>query len=260
MRRQARGALDPRRVALRVVARESLWREARQPRGRTGLARRPQRGEGIGPVPRRQQPQHTEVQAVGRRRGRGDAAWCRQRRVGFAQREDRPAERRVHGVRTAAARANTVRLGQQGGGVQVQRRTHALQRLRDAAVPLAREGFNQAPGMDLLRAAGLGKGRDQRLRPAAQQGQRCAPRLEVRSQAGQRMVQPPSPRPPRRPGARGRVIEDEHRQHRPCRHGGDQRGIVGKAKVLAEPQDCGIGHRHDVGAWQASASRSRGTE
>ena len=76
--------------------------------------------------------------------------------------------------------------------------------------------------------------------PAAQQ-QRRAGRLQARLQRPQRLREPPAA-PPRRAGARPRLVQYVKANHRRAgARGGMQSGVVGKPQIVAEPDDDGRG-------------------
>ena len=219
-------------VALRRIAGDRPGDEAGEPGLRAGLARRPERREIRPPSRARRRAGRAEaVQRIAGRR-RGDRAQPRRRQereIGLAHRRHRLGEGRVDRIGLAAAAHHPGRLPQHRGGGQAQPAARGLQRLRHAAVALARPGLVQPPGQHLGRADRLGQRGDDDLGAAAHQQQRRPARGEVPAPArpatalqppAARRRPAPSARPPHRPARRPAAPAGRPRPAaRDCRQG-----------------------------------------
>ena len=74
-------------------------------------------------------------------------------------------------------------------------------------------------------------------RCTAPQQQAATTRRQILRQRGEAVVQPPALRRAHRPGPRGFIVKHEQRHHRAGTGGCSHGGVVGKPKVVAEPDD-----------------------
>ncbi len=96
--------------------------------------------------------------------------------------------------------------------------------------------------MDTRRARLLRQLGQHRVGLAAPQDQPRALFAQARVERLEAVVQPPARRAAHRMIAGRLVVEHVDGDHRPVVAGGDQRGLIGEAEVLAEPEDHGSGH------------------
>ena len=100
-------------------------------------------------------------------------------------------------------------------------------------------GFVMRQRMDRL-GADVGRHlRHHRRRRSASQHQCTATCSKITAQCRQTVVQPPALRRTHAPMARSFVIEDEQRDDRPRPRRSGQCGMIGKAQVIAEPDEMG---------------------
>ena len=126
-------------------------------------------------------------------------------------------------------------------------------------------GFIMAGGVDGGRADLGGDGADGGGGGATAEDELAADGFERRGEAGEAVMEPPALRPADRPITRPDVVEDIEAGGRALLDGGKQRGIVGEAEVLSEPEEGGqAGHslrRARIGGPLAlGRSRARGVE
>ena len=112
----------------------------------------------------------------------------------------------------------------------------------DRLFRIAPPGLIMMQGMDPARA---GFARELRqhviaLAPPQDQARSLVPQRRV--QPRQAVVQPPALCAAHGPFARRLIVQHIDRDDRPFGGGGRQSGLVGKAKILAEPEQDGIGH------------------
>ena len=251
MRRQARGPLDPRQVALGVIGHERPGGEAGEPCGGAGFPRLPQRIEACGPIGLARCGMQAEIlQALAARgqRGAGDGGGGGQARGRIAGGQQRLGEGCVDRIRLAAAGGDAMRFAQQHGGVQMQLAARGFQGFVHAAALGAGPWLDGPAGMHLSGTGGYRQGRDHRLCPAARQQQRRAARREVGAERGKAPLQPPARGAARRVVARRLRVPDEDGQN--ARTGGQrgvERRVVSQAQIVAEPDQDGRGHGPHVG-------------
>ncbi len=192
VRRQARGAGDPRQVALAVIIAEAVGEKGVEPRPRPGLARRPARPQPAGPVGlRRQQPPVGEPLAA-RIAGGFDPPRCRDRRARRESLETGARERRIDAIDPAGLGGDPLRAEHQRRAMAMKPDPRILQRSRHAPVGLPQPGLVRPPGMNRAGANLPRQRRDDRRRIAPPQHQPPPARGEIRLKGGERMVQPPA--------------------------------------------------------------------
>ena len=191
-------------------------------------------------------PQPPRIERVGPDLDRGQSLRHRHGRRRRAKRTGRARERRKDAVVATGLGLHRPEVEQRGGPVQVE--IDAGQR---GNRPLLRAGprLGHHPRMD---------GRRTRLtRKFGQDGDRIAPaqhqpppaRRQTVRQRRQTAVQPPAVRAAEPPCTGRRVVQHVDREHGSSRGPRRQRGVVGQAQVLAEPDDRAIHPSQCVVIW-----------
>ena len=260
VRRQARGADEVRTVALVRVAVETAADELRQASARTLFARHPRLAQPAGPIGSGRQ-QVELLQSRDPKRGSqlharaSQLARPGQRRRRIATLAQRAPEGREDLERIAAARGDLPRLDQE----EIVAAVRANAGLAEAGLYLRVEcalGATIAPAPehgrrpDLLRQL-----RHDRTGGATQDGEGRTCLIEVATKRHQRVMQPPARGAAERAQPGTRIVVDVDRQHRLAGlDRGAQCAIVGKAQVIAQPDD----HRRlSIGCLLARAGHQR---
>ena len=245
MRREAGGALGARRVALRRIAGDGP--AMKRARRACAPASPGVHSSGNAAAQSRLAGQRVEaetVQPVARRRGGDGAQPGRrgQRQVGLAHRRHRLGEGRVDRIGLAAAAHDPRRLPQHrgGGAAAAGCRRRPVPRRRGGRAPVPRAGRGGRPAPPARRSPCARAGMTISARPrtsssGAPRAARSRPSASSDCRSHQRDGSS------RRPGTGRGIVQHEDRQQRPVGHR-MQRGIVGEAKVLAEPEQGGAVH------------------
>ncbi len=148
-----------------------------------------------------------------------------------------PPERGIDLERSSRPRLDLPRFEQEGGIEAADIDPVRLEIRLDRAVAFDRMGFVTPVPVDGPCSGFPDQSRQDDPRIAAQAGQAA----EVIPQSLETVMKPPAAGPAQRMGVADTVciFQDEDGKHLPFASGFMERGIVGDAKILAEPDDCG---------------------